>query len=136
MRIQWGGQFATGHTLVDHQHEALFDAINAFDEALEEGLAPQRMDEMLAFLERYAREHFVTEEFLMVRAEFPDRPLHRTEHERLLLRVKFIRELRDQDPSLVPPEGLGKFLGDWLTNHILTWDLALFRYLKDHPMDA
>jgi len=136
MRIQWGEQFATGHSLVDHQHEALFDAINAFDEALVEGLAPQRMDEMLAFLERYAREHFVTEEFLMVRSEFPGRPLHRTEHERLLLRVKFIRELRDQDPSLVPPEGLGKFLGDWLTNHILTWDLALFKYLKEHPVDV
>ncbi len=135
MRIQWGGQFATGHALVDHQHEALFDAINAFDSALEAGLAPQRMDEMLAFLEHYAREHFVTEEFLMVRADFPPRADHRLEHERLLLRVKFIRELRDQDPSLVPPEGLGKFLGEWLTSHILTWDLAFFRFLGEHPVE-
>ncbi|BDU71994.1 bacteriohemerythrin [Mesoterricola silvestris] len=136
MRIQWGEQFITGHGLVDHQHEALFAAINEFDLALEAGLAPQRMDEMLAFLERYAREHFVTEEFLMVRADYPSLALHKTEHERLLLRVKFIRELRDQDPSLVPPEGLGKFLGDWLTNHILTWDLAVFEYLKEHPVEA
>lgn len=136
MRIQWSETFATGNNLVDHQHKALFEAINAFDAALEAGLAPQRMDEMLAFLERYAREHFITEEFLMVRSEFPDRPDHKTEHERLLLRVKFIRELRDQDPSLVPPEGLGTFLGDWLQNHILTWDLALFRHIREHPVEG
>jgi hemerythrin len=136
MRIQWCEKFATGNNLVDHQHKSLFEAIGEFDLALEAGLAPQRMDEMLAFLERYAREHFVTEEFLMVRAEFPDRAQHKAEHERLLLRVKFIRELRDQDPSLVPPEGLGKFLGEWLQDHILTWDLALFNYMKTHPVEG
>jgi len=136
MLIKWCDAYATGNSLVDHQHQSLFAAINAFDEAMEAGLAPARMDEMLSFLERYAREHFATEEFLMVRVQFPELAPHKTEHDRLLLRVKFIRQLRDQDASLVPPEGLGKFLGDWLQNHILTWDLALFAYLRGHSPEG
>ena len=136
MRIQWGDPFVTGNGLVDHQHLALFEAINGFDEALEAGVAPQRIDEMLAFLERYTIEHFATETFLMVRADFPALVPHQAEHERLLARVKFIRDLRRQDPALVPAEGLGKFLGEWLQNRILVWDLALFRYLKHHPVEG
>jgi len=136
MRIQWGDPFITGHSLVDHQHQALFEAINQFDEALASSAAPGKVDEMLAFLDRYVREHFATEEFLMVRAGFPPLDLHRAEHDRLLLRVKFIRDLREQDPSLVPPEGLSKFLGDWLQNHILIWDMALFTFLRNHPVES
>jgi len=136
MQIQWGEKFATGHHVVDHQHQALFNAINQFDEALLAGVAPSRVDGMLAFLERYTREHFATEEFLMVRASYEPLPTHKAEHDRLLTRVKFIRELREQDPALVPPEGLAKFLGDWLQDHILTWDLALFEWVKTHPIEG
>lgn len=135
LRIQWSAQFATGNGLVDHQHQSLFDAIGEFDEALEAGIAPSRVDDTLAFLERYAREHFATEEFLMARANFPALAPHKAEHDRLLTRVKFILDLRAQDPSLVPPEGLARFLGDWLKNHILVWDLALFEHLRTFPVE-
>lgn len=134
MQIQWTQKFATGNRLVDHQHQALFDAVNAFDRCLEEGMTPERMDETLAFLTRYAREHFSTEEFLMLRSGFPGLDLHKGEHDRLLTRVKFIHDLRSQDPGLVPPEGLARFLGDWLQGHILGWDLSFFDWLKDNPV--
>lgn len=136
MRIEWNDRLATGNTLVDHQHQALFDAINSFDEAIEAGAAPEKVDELLAFLDRYTREHFTTEEYLMVRADFPAQAAHKAEHERLLHRVKFIRDLRGQDPSLVPVTGLAAFLGDWLQNHILVWDMALFDHLRDNPVEG
>jgi hemerythrin len=134
MRIEWSDALATGNSLVDHQHQGLISAINGFDEAVEAGSASARVGEMLTFLDRYVREHFTTEEFLMVRAEFPGLELHKTEHERLLLRVKFILELRAQDPSLVPVEGLATFLGNWLLDHIMVWDQALFTHLRAHPL--
>jgi hemerythrin len=134
MQIEWSDALATGNSLVDHQHQGLISAINAFDEAMASGSGGERVDEMLAFLDRYVREHFSTEEFLMLRANFPELELHKAEHERLLLRVKFILELRTQDPSLVPVEGLAKFLGNWLQDHILVWDQALFTHIHAHPL--
>jgi len=136
MQIQWNEKFATGNRLVDRQHQSLFEAVNAFDRALEDGMSPERMDETLDFLTRYVREHFSTEEFLMLSSSFPNLALHKGEHDRLLTRVKFIRDLRDQDPGLVPPEGLARFLGDWLQGHILGWDLAFFDYLREHPLES
>jgi len=136
MRIQWCDLFVTGNPLVDHQHQALFEAINGFDDALASGAGPQRIDELLTFLEGYTKEHFATEEFLMIRAGFPNLDTHKGEHERLLTRVKFIVDLRNQDPALVPPEGLSKFLGDWLQNHILLWDLTFFNFLRHHPLES
>ena len=136
MRIQWSPRFATGNELVDHQHQELFGAINTFDEAVEAGAAPQRVDDLLAFLDRYTQEHFTTEEFLMVRTDFPNQDLHKTEHDRLLQRVTFIRNLRAQDPALVPPQGLAAFLGDWLQNHILIWDMDLFNHVREHPVEG
>ena len=133
MSIEWSDRFATGNGLVDHQHQALFEAIDEFEQALAAGVAPKRVDEILAFLDRYVREHFATEEFLMVRVEFPALNAHKAEHDRLLQRVKFIRDLRDQDPGLVPPEGLSNFLADWLQNHILTFDMALFEHVRKTP---
>ncbi len=135
MKLEWSERLETGHGLVDHQHRALLDAINDFDDALQAGVAPARIDEMLAFLERYAREHFHMEEFLMLRSYFPGMELHKDQHDRLVQRVTYIRDLRAQDPRLVPPEGLAAFLGDWLLNHILQWDMALFAHLREHPLD-
>jgi len=128
LRIQWSDQFATGNHLVDHQHQALFRSINEFAEAVEAGAGPAQVDEMLEFLGRYVQEHFATEEFLMTRVEYPGLERHKGEHERLLQRVVFIKELRAQDPGLVPPEGMNKFLGSWLQNHILVWDQAFFEH--------
>jgi len=46
------------------------------------------------------------------------------------------RNLRAQDPALVPPQGLAAFLGDWLHNHILIWDMDLFNHVRDHPVEG
>ena len=134
LRIQWSDQFATGYHLVDHQHQGLFKAINEFADAVEAGAGPVQVDEMLEFLGRYVQEHFATEEFLMTRVEYPGLEVHKGEHERLLQRVTYIKELRAQDPGLVPPEGMNKFLGAWLQNHILMSDMELFTYMREHPV--
>lgn len=70
----------------------------------------------------------------MVRADFPALALHRTEHERLAGQVRFIRDLRAQDASQVPPEGVGNFLSEWIQKHILVWDQAFFRFLEAHAL--
>ena len=135
MLIQWTDKFATGNALVDQQHQALFAAINQFQDALDAGAGATQVDAILEFLDRYVGEHFTTEEFLMLRSDFPDITLHKVEHERLMLRVTFIRDLRRQDPALAPAEGLARFLGDWLQNHIMHWDMALFEHLRQHHLE-
>jgi hemerythrin len=134
MLMEWSPRFATGFALVDHQHQALFEAVNAF-EPLEGSLSPERIDELVAFLARYVAEHFATEEYLMVQAAFPDLEAHRVQHENLRRRVRYIQDLRAQDPALVPAEGLSRFAASWLEDHILRWDQTFFDFLREHPIE-
>lgn len=130
MSSLWNDRFATGDSLVDHQHQALFDVMEAFAEAAASGAGAARIGETLAFLERYVREHFATEEFLMAQAGSPERAAHQLEHTRLLQKVRYIRDLHGQDPALVPAEGMAAFLSQWLQSHILDWDLRLFEHIR------
>ena len=129
MLIQWSDRFVTGNAMVDQQHQALFAAINDFDDAVRAGAAPE-VSRALEFLSAYAQEHFASEESLMLKAGFPRLSLHVLEHSGLVQRVKFIQEIRATDPSQVPVEGVSRFMADWLVNHILGWDMELFEFLR------
>jgi len=135
MLIRWEEKFATGNALVDAQHRTLFDAVNAFDTAVQSGVAASQISKLLQFLDEYSQEHFACEEFLMLRAEFPRLPLHQQEHASLVSRVKFLKELRETDSSMVPVHGVASFLANWLENHILRWDMEFFDYIRDYPID-
>ena len=132
MLIEWSDRFATGHLQVDHQHETLFRTFNEFDEASRGALPRERIDGLIRFLEEYTRNHFATEEALMIRAHYPGHDLHRQEHSDLLTRVGFLSELRKVEEPIIPPEGLARFMADWLENHILRWDMAFFCFLEEN----
>lgn len=134
MLIQWSDRFATGHALVDQQHQALFGAIQDFDLAVTGAGEPEAIQRTLAFLASYTRDHFATEEGLMMRCAFPGLALHAQEHANLNLRVQFITRLWETDPARVSLGGLSRFLSEWWSNHIQVWDAEIFTYLREKPL--
>lgn len=134
MLIEWCDRFVTGHQQVDHQHETLFLTFNEFDEASRGGAPRQRIEKLVRFLDAYTRNHFATEEALMIGVHYPGLELHLQEHSDLLTRVGFLSELCKGEGPAIPVEGLARLMADWLENHILRWDMAFFCYIEENPL--
>ncbi len=120
-----------GVDTIDAQHRELFAAINSL--LREEGKpAPRELAEVLVYLEEYVNNHFGLEEIYMRRLSYPGFPSHKGEH------VAFINDfydLRDEyDDNGATPEladKLGRYMGDWLVNHIGKVDKALGVFLRE-----
>ncbi len=128
---EWSKELEVGVDTIDAQHRELFAAINSLLPG-ETSALPEEIPGVVAFLEDYVVNHFGMEEVYMRRLTYPGYPSHKNEH------VQFIGEfydLRDEfDENGGSPEiadRLGRFLGDWLVNHIGAVDKALGRFLRE-----
>jgi hemerythrin-like metal-binding protein len=129
--FEWTEQWSVGVDTIDAQHRELFAAINTL--LREEGNTTSRdLAKVLDFLEQYVSNHFGMEESFMRRLSYPEFPSHKGEH------VAFINEfydLRDEyDNNGASPEladKMGRYMGDWLANHIGNVDKALGAFLRD-----
>ncbi len=127
--IEWTPALSTGVSLLDEQHQAIFQWLAELERAA--------TDERTLFgvyaitrLKHYMREHFAAEEALMKAAGYPGLAAHIAEHaefrNRLAeLQIKAIGQ--DITPDTVD------FLVGWLTNHIARTDMAYVPYLKSSP---
>ena len=128
---EWTEQWSVGVDTIDAQHRELFAAINTL--LREEGKTASRdLAKVLDYLENYVSNHFGLEELYMRRLSYPEFPSHKVEH------VAFINDfydLRDEyDNNGAAPEladKMGRYMGDWLVNHIGKVDKALGAFLSD-----
>ena len=127
----WNLGLETGIPEIDQQHRALFDAINALAEAFQAGQAPSRVGESLAFLNRYTREHFDTEEAFMVGSGYPQLAAHQAEHAQLMARLGEL-EARHGRGFLVTAD-VALFLAEWLTHHINEVDMGYVTFRRGAP---
>jgi hemerythrin-like metal-binding protein len=129
--FEWTDQWSVGVDTIDAQHRELFAAINTL--LREEGKTASRdLAKVLDYLENYVSNHFGLEELYMRRLSYPGFPSHKGEH------VAFINDfydLRDEyDNNGATPEladKMGRYMGDWLVNHIGKVDKALGAFLRD-----
>ena len=132
--FEWTERWSVGVSTIDAQHRELFAAINSL--LREEGTpAPRDLANVLHYLEDYVNNHFGLEEIYMRRLSYPGFPSHKGEH------VTFINDfydLRDEyDDNGATPEladKMGRYMGDWLINHIGKVDKALGAFLRDKGM--
>jgi len=129
--FEWTERWSVGVDTIDAQHRELFAAINSL--LREDGkAAPPDLAKVLDFLEDYVSNHFGLEELYMRRLSYPGFPSHKGEH------VAFINDfydLRDEyDNNGATPDladKMGRYMGDWLVNHIGKVDKALGAFLRD-----
>ncbi|OYV97374.1 MAG: hypothetical protein B7Z62_06245 [Deltaproteobacteria bacterium 37-65-8] len=129
--FEWTERWSVGVDTIDAQHRELFAAINTL--LREEGKTPSRdLARVLDYLEGYISNHFGLEELYMRRLSYPGFPSHKGEH------VAFINDfydLRDEyDNNGASPEladKMGRYMGDWLVNHIGKVDKALGAFLQE-----
>jgi len=128
MPIQWTKDLSTGINELDHQHQGLFVMVGALQEAIRANRL-DRVADTIRFLERYAVEHFATEERYMRAHGYPNLPEHRAAH------LEFVAEFR-RHGQLLASKGLRPllvvemfgWLRDWLAEHVRSADGEVARH--------
>ena len=116
----WKESFNTGNSEIDAQHRSIVDKINALHDC--HGQADREVVAgIIAELTRYTIEHFLLEEEMFDRVDYPESNSHRRQHE--LFREKLAALGHDFDLGRSGIVGdILQFLKEWFTNHILNED--------------
>ena len=132
MTIAWQDELAIGHHEIDAQHREIFERFHRLTAACEEGRGTAELAELVGFLEEYAREHFATEERLMVEYGFPGLAAQEEAHRSFMAETaRFRQRLGAEGASDELLLALKGSLIRWLIQHIRNLDGEFGSYLKD-----
>lgn len=131
MDLSWNPSLATGVPVLDEQHQALFAQLDALVESIRRGSARAQVQQTLAFLQAYAKEHLPTEEALMRESGFPELAQHRAEHDVFARDMAALdAEYRRDGPSPSLILRVNGRVAVWLREHLDRADRALADYLR------
>lgn len=129
MRIEWTPALSVGNDAIDAQHRELFRRADALLVAIHAG-KPERVGEVLNFLNRYAVEHFGLEEAWMREHRFRGYLRHKAEHDRF---VADLVALADEHERGVEhgfmASRVDEWLAAWLRDHVSGTDTELASFL-------
>ena len=121
MPLIWKDEYNLGIHSIDVQHRALIDIINACAGEAECELSPTRTGDMLARIDRHAREHFAYEEEFFVKYNYSDALSHHREHEAFLDKITEFRQRIDAGEAVAFTDIL-EYLEQWFLHHVLVID--------------
>ncbi len=128
--FQWRQEYETNVQEIDNDHKQLCEKANRLYEAINLGKSKSFLEETLGFLIHYTEDHFIKEENLMEKYNFPEKDIHKEKHKLLVERVLEI-ERRYKDREIEMDNEFIDFLKDWIINHILTEDRKIGPYLNE-----
>lgn len=125
----WTDDFVLGIEKVDEQHHWLVDMTNQlYDELAKPDPDRNVVGEIVEGLMDYTVNHFIVEEELFQRHDYPETAAHKAEHDRFTSNVMSLLQ-RFEDGADVNDDALN-LLKEWLTHHILSVDKAYTPFLK------
>lgn len=127
----WRDEYLTGEKEIDQQHQYLFTIINELHEAMASGEGEEILGKTLNKLVEYTAEHFITEEALMEKYEYPDILLHKEKHNQLKEDVLVLQKLFEKKEKFLSIK-VSQFMTDWLIHHIKGEDLKMINFIKEN----
>ena len=115
--IQWSEKYSVSNFLIDSQHKRLVSMINQLHESMRDGKGKETLQKILDDLVKYTKEHFLTEETMMKKANYPGYAAHKAEHDKLTEKAVDLQKSYAEGKSPLTMDVLN-FLKNWLTNHI------------------
>ena len=113
---------------MDAQHRELLGAVEQFDNSSTPPV--QRLEQLLAALERQCVEHFGHEERLMTEHHYPDVAAHTAVHALVRSRVEAVRaRFRVEGPTDAVVTALRETVGAMLHDQMVSHDRALKKFL-------
>lgn len=113
--LHWKSKYDTGVEEIDLQHRAFLSLITRLGRELAETKDPKYRDRLLEEIAKYAVFHFISEENLMMKHNYPGLEQHRQLHRDLINQLSWRRQsLSDSD--------LLEFLVRWFIHHTVEED--------------
>ena len=122
--IKWGEMQITGHDAMDHGHEKLVALINQLADEMETGKPKEVCSGTLDRFIEEIRTHFLAEEQLMDRKQYPSAAEHKALHASLIKDVLAFKATYDSGDS-AEYMTLLVILDSWLKRDIMGADKAL-----------
>jgi hemerythrin len=132
--VTWDKSYSVNVGTCDAEHRKLFSLINALHEAMKSGRSRTIIAGTVYELEKYTQTHFLAEEALMQRAQYPNLPEHRLEHQKFVAQVKQFRQDL-QAGGKCDPNAVVMFVKDWLAKHIMQTDKMYSGHLNSHGIN-
>ena len=127
--FEWSENLTINHEEIDRQHKVLVALLDKMYVALSQGKGNKVIGVILIDLNLYIKTHFAAEEKLMIIHNYPEYEVHKKEHEALAREVVDLFKKFNTGES-VSAIAVGKFLKDWLNNHIKKTDKQLGSFLN------
>ncbi len=115
--IKWSDKYSVNNFLLDSQHKKLIAIINELHTAMKVARGNEIMQTIFDELIWYTKEHFRTEEQIMLKFNYPAYNEHKAEHEKLTEQVLKLQKDYKEGKSLITMDTMN-FLKNWLINHI------------------
>jgi len=131
MALQWNEAMTTGVKEVDDAHKTLIIWVNKLNDAMKSGSAKEEVLKIMAFLGKYATEHFTHEEGCMNRYNCPSTAANKKAHtDFLVFFTKTNKEIESNGVTITTVIDLHNALSEWLKNHIMKIDTTLLPCVK------
>lgn len=133
MKAVWTSALESGNETIDAQHKQLFEYMNNFFDSISKEYGHETTVRTLNFLVKYVGYHFKTEEEFMRSTHCPAYKEHKSAHRKIVddLMGCYKKLITDGNSEFLMSE-LTTLLQEWFVNHIMTHDLKLAEYLKEH----
>jgi hemerythrin-like metal-binding protein len=129
-------ELRTGHEIIDTQHNSILTELNLLKKVLDEGgLSTPVVLEFVTFLRNHFTDHFTDEEVLMHRLNYPAANLHVDEHLKFFdVFIHTRAKILANGATTENIDNLVSSLSGWLTDHILSTDVLLARFVRGEKL--
>jgi hemerythrin len=127
--FEWKPEYSVQMPEIDAQHKRLFALAAELYRAMTQGKAATVLEESLAALIDYTRDHFATEERFMNKYHYPEAAQHKAQHDQLTTEVLDLQR-RFQAGEHTLSASLIMFLQNWLVQHIAKSDQQYSAYIR------
>jgi hemerythrin len=128
----WNDRLSVGVAALDADHKKMVEIINELYDAILAGSGREKLDGLLDRLMDYARYHFVREEELFAKTEYPDAAAHKREHEEMAAWINTTCKLHRGSTIPAPSLEVMIRLKDYFFDHILSSDQKYVPHIKAH----
>lgn len=131
MSLEWSKDMEVGNLQIDREHKQLFDKINDFYNACNQGKGKEECLSILGFLKQYTVTHFQHEEALQEKYGYPHIEKHKLLHRSFVQSVEDIEQhLQKEGISISTVVEINQKIGFWLINHIKKEDTKIAHYIR------
>ena len=127
--ISWNNDMDSGIFEIDEQHKELICRFNNFERVVVTGNAESELDAVFQFLRSYAIFHFVDEERIMLKCDYPGVYEHIQQHDEFSKKL-FVLHNQSREDRLSLSLKVSGFIEKWILEHIGDEDRSFWRYMN------